>query len=415
MSWNKNSTVADFLVGAVLIIFAVAAYVVGGLGIWPGSDPSGQLASVDFVSQRHDSTAGFGQAADDTQDVVLSDSQLASIKVAVVEYRVFPIEKTAVGSIDFDQDMTVQVFAPYQGRIIDLFGNIGDQVKRGQPLFTIDSPDLLQAESSLIAAAGTLELQSRALARAKELYQTRAISQRELEQVVSDQQSAEGTLRASRDAVRIFGKTDMEIDRVIADRQVDSTLVVPSPIFGYITARNAAPGLFVQPGATPAPYMVADVSTMWLIANVAESDSPQLRPGQEVRADVMAYPNRTFGGKISTIGAAVDQNTHRLMVRSEIKDPQHVLRPGMFATFAIQTANPIRALAVPLDGVVREGDGTMTVWVTKDRRRFQRRAVQIGQQNSGYDQIIEGLQPGELVATEGALFLSNFFAAASPD
>ncbi len=142
----------------------------------------------------------------------LSDSQLASVKVEPVEDHEFPVEKEAVGSIDFDQDMSVQVFTPYQGRIIALFGSIGDDVKKGQTLFTIDSPDLLQAESTLIAAAGVLELTTRNLARLRELYKTLAVSQRDVDQATSDQQTAEGNLRAGRDAVRIFGKTDADID-----------------------------------------------------------------------------------------------------------------------------------------------------------------------------------------------------------
>jgi cobalt-zinc-cadmium efflux system membrane fusion protein len=84
----------------------------------------------------------------------------------------------------------------------------------------------------------------------------------------------------------------------------------------------------------------------------------------------------------------------------------------MFATFVIRTGAPVRSVAVPLDGVVREGDGTMTLWVTADRRRFTKRTVKVGLQQEGYRQIIEGVQPGELVATEGALFLSNALATA---
>ena len=98
--------------------------------------------------------------------------------------------------------------------------------------------------------------------------------------------------------------------------------------------------------------------------------------------------------------------------RSEVKDPQHKLLSGMFATFVIRTGDPVRSAAVPLDGVVREGDGTMTVWVTADRRRFTKRTVKIGLQHEGYRQILEGLQPGELVATEGAIFLSNMLTIA---
>src|SRR5215468_10169696 len=122
--------------------------------------------------------------------------------------------------------MSVQVFTPYAGRIIGLFASVGDDVKKGQTLFTIDSPDLLQAESSLIAAAGVLQFTTRHLARLKGLYAAQAVSQKEMEQSASEQQTAEGNLRAARDALRIFGKTDAEIDRIIGERMADPTLVV---------------------------------------------------------------------------------------------------------------------------------------------------------------------------------------------
>jgi cobalt-zinc-cadmium efflux system membrane fusion protein len=169
----------------------------------------------------------------------LSDSQLASVKVEPVGEREFPIEKESVGSIDFNEDMTLQVFTPYPGRIVGLTAKVGDDVQKGQTLFTIDSPDLLQAESTMIAAAGVLDFTTRNLARLRELYKTRAVSQKDMEQAVSDQQTAEGALRAARDSVRLFGKTEAEIDRIIAERKADPILVVPSPITGRITARNA--------------------------------------------------------------------------------------------------------------------------------------------------------------------------------
>jgi membrane fusion protein, heavy metal efflux system len=149
-----------------------------------------------------------------------------------------------------------------------------------------------------------------------------------------------------------------------------------------------------------------------MLANVAETDSPAFRLGQAVKVRVTAFPEREFDGKITTIGAMVDPNTRRVLIRSEVEDPQHELRSGMFATFVIRTGNPVRSVAIPLDGVVREGDGTMTVWVTADRRRFTRRTVKIGLQRDGYRQILEGLQIGELIATEGALFLSNMLTIA---
>ena len=409
-SERKHNALLIAALAAAVLIIAVGAY-------FAHSDDRSDSELADAgtaFAKAADSPRTTGAATTPAPDSVdLSDSQLASVKVGPVGEYVFPIEKTAVGSIDFNQEMAVQVFTPYQGRIVELFAKVGDEVKKGQTLFTIDSPDLLAAESTLIAAAGVLEFTTRNLARLKSLYSTRAVSQKDMEQAVSDQQTAEGNVRAGRDAVRLFGKTNAEIDSIIAKRMADPILVVPSPIAGRITARNAAPGLFVQPGSPPAPFSVADISTMWMLANVAESDSPAFKVGQPVKVRVMAFPDREFDGKISTISSTVDPATRRVWVRSEVADPQHELRAGMFATFTIRTGEPIRATAVPLDGVVREGDGTMTVWVTADRRRFTRRTVKIGLQRDGYRQIVEGLQPGELIATEGALFLSNALATAS--
>jgi membrane fusion protein, heavy metal efflux system len=354
---------------------------------------------------------GSGTAPADS--VELQESQMKSVKVETAGERDFPVEKSAVGSIDFNEELLTQVFTPNQGKIVGLFAKVGDEVKRGQTLFTIDSPDLLAADSNLIAAAGVLQLTTRNLTRLRSLYESRAVSQKDLEQAISDQQTAEGNLRAARDAVRIFGKTDAEIDRIVSERMADPTLVVPSPISGRVTARNAAPGLLVQPGNAPAPYTVADTSTMWMLANVAESDSPAFAVGQEVKVSVMAHPGRIFEGRISTIASTVDPTTHRVLVRSEIDDPKHELRSGMFANFIIRTGEPVRSVAVPLDGVVREGDGTMTVWVTADRRRFTKRTVKTGLQRESYYQILEGLEAGELVATEGALFLSNALTIAA--
>jgi membrane fusion protein, heavy metal efflux system len=390
-------------VGAVVFVIAAAILAL----IYGGESKSAVGATSTAEAATSDTTA---TAAVDPDSVNLSEAQLSAVKVEPIATRDFPIEKDAVGSIDFNEDMEVQVFTPYQGRIISLFADTGDDVKKGQTLFTIDSPDLLQAESTLIAAAGVLELTTRNLARLQELYATRAVSQHDLEQASSDQQTAEGNLRAARDAVRIFGKSDLDIDHIVAQRSADPTLVVASPINGRITTRNAAPGLFVQPGNAPAPYTVADVDTMWMLANVTETDSPAFHVGQQVQVQISAFPGRVFDGKVTTVGAIVDPNTRRVLVRSEISDPQHELRSGMFANFVISTGSPAHSPALPLDGVVREGDGTQTVWVTADRRRFTKRTVTIGDQRDGYRQILDGVHNGELAATDGAIFLSNMLA-----
>jgi membrane fusion protein, heavy metal efflux system len=347
------------------------------------------------------------------QSIELSDTQLKSIKVEPVGEYSFPQEKQAVGAIDFNQELLTQIFTPYQGRIIKAYATVGERVAKDQVLFTIDSPDLMQAESTLITTAGVLELTGKVLERQRNLLRQSAAAQKDYEQAVSDQQTAEGAYRAARAAVTVFGKTEAEIDKIVADRKIDQALVVNSPILGLITARNAAPGLLVQPGNPPPVYVVADTSTMWMLANIPEKDIADVKVGDEVVAAVSSFPGRTYRGKIVTVGASVDANTRRVSVRSEIENPNYELRAGMFANFTITVAPPKRATAVPQDAVVREGDGSMTVWVTNGRNRFTKRIVKIGAVRDGFTEIVEGLQPGEPIATEGSLFISNQFVNAA--
>jgi membrane fusion protein, heavy metal efflux system len=352
-------------------------------------------------------TTGRSAENNEAAFVDLTEKQTGSLKVGPLGTHQFAILKTAVGTIDFNENMLVQVFSQYPGKIIKAFYNVGDDVKQGDILFTIDSPDLLQAESTLLASAGVLELQKKNLARLSGLLKTGGSSQKDVDQATSDQQTAEGASKAAKDAVRIFGKSDEEIEQVVATRKIESTLKVPSPISGRVVTRNAAPGFLTQPGSAPPPFQVADVSTMWMIANVIETDAPAYKLGQEVRMTVPAYPDKIFTGHVTNLGSQIDPNSHRQLVRSEIDDPEHLLRSGMYASFVIRVGDPVTSLAVPAEGVVREGDGTMSVWVTTDSRRFVKRTVTTGIRQDGWVQILDGLQPGETVVTEGAVFLSN--------
>jgi len=386
------------------VVSVTAAAIIVATGLLESGCSRGQAANADTPAKSSSS------ASEATLD--LSPSQLNSIKIERLGSYEFPVEKDAVGNIDFDEDLSVQVFPAYQGTILKTFGELGARVQKDQPLYTIKSPDLIQAESNMIGAAATFELTNKELLRVQGLG---GIAEREKEQATSDQQTAEGALKAARDAVLVFGKTNAEIDQMIASRRIDPALVVRSPIAGKITYKVAQPGFLVQPGNVPAPYSVADVAIKWMLANVSETDVPLFHLGQPVQVKVMAYPDHAFQGKVSKIYETVDPNTHRVTIRSEIADPNDELRPGMLANFVIRVHNPVEATAIPANGVVREADGTMTAWVTTDRRRFEQRIIKIGLRNDDRVQVLEGLRRGELVVADGAVFLSNMLSAPPSD
>ena len=244
MRLDLRTTKLTAALAAALVLIAAGAcvgfFLMGGLAdesankVKGGGDHA-RSAGTFLTTVPFKFTAGadvFGSVSVDqiAAKVMAKETQLASIKVEPAAERLFPVEKEAVGSIDFNEEMSVQVFTNYPGRIIELFAQVGDEVTKGQRLFTIDSPDLIQAESTLISAAGVLDLTTRALNRAKGLFATHAIAQKDVEQATAEHQTAEGALKAARDNVRLFGKSDADIDRIIAERRLDPVLVIPSPI-----------------------------------------------------------------------------------------------------------------------------------------------------------------------------------------
>jgi cobalt-zinc-cadmium efflux system membrane fusion protein len=353
--------------------------------------------------------------------LTLSPPQMRLVVLARVELATFRDERIAFGQIALNDDLTTPVFPPYAGRVTRLYPRPGDAVKRGDILFEIDSPDLVQAEATLISAAGTrikarsqLELADRTLARQRALWRVQAAPLKDVEQAEADQRAAEsdaraadGALAAARDAVRIFGKTDAAIARIEAERRTDPTMPVYSPFAGTVIARKAGPGQLVQPSNSDPVYLIADVSTVWLIANVGELDVPAIHLGDAVAVRIAAYPDETFRAHITNIGAMIDPVTRRVTVRSEVEAAGYALKPQMFASFRISAdAAATTTAAVPATAVVREGDGSV-VWVARGPNRFEARRVERGIEQGGLVQIMSGVEAGETIVAEGAVFLSN--------
>ena len=373
------------------------------------------LAALGWLAfSKHPASAGGTQrpvpGAAGADAVNLNDQQARQVQVITAGTVAFAASIEAVGYVDFNQDRLAQIFSPYQGRVLAVDARAGDDVSQGQALFTVASPELVQAESALIATASMNALSGKILQRSRKLLAAQANAQKDLEQAVADQQTAQGNYLASRNALKIFGKSESAMDRIIATRKVDDALTVVSPFAGHVIARAVAVGSFVQPGAAAAAFSVADLSSVWVVANIAEADIADMRMGLPVTVSVAALPQLKLKGRISYIGSAADAVTHRISVHAQLDDPAHRLRPQMLATFTLQTATPTVSVAVPLNAVVREGDGTMTVFTTRDSHRFYRREVQLGLQQNGLDQVLVGLGQGEMLAGDGALFISNALA-----
>lgn len=346
----------------------------------------------------------------DPQTVAISAQQARQVSVSEVTQRDFAPRIDAVVYVDFDQDHTAQVGSAYAGRVREVFVQAGDKVTRGQQLFSLDSPDLAQAEATLVSTAAARSQTTLALVRAKGMAQVQANAPRDLEQAIADQQTAEGNYQAARRALQIFDKSEAEIERIAATHRVDGEWRIASPISGTVTARNIAPGDMLAANASPSPFSIADTDSLWLVANVAEADAIQLRVGERLTATLPALPGQSINARVDYASNSSDPATHRVMLRAVLHAPPTGLRPQMLVNYRITTAEPTRHAAVPADAVVRESTGAMVLFTTTDGLHFTRQAVQLGPLQDGYYPVLAGLPPHQRIAAEGALFLSNALA-----
>lgn len=342
--------------------------------------------------------------------VVITAEQAKQIKWGPVKTYEFQERREAVGIIDFDRNKTADIYSPYQGRINRVLVNASEDVKKGQILYTVVSPDAAQASASLLSTIGVLKTSNETLKRAKDLYEFKSISLKELELNISDQQTAEANFIAAKKTMYLFGFNDSEIDEIIKGRKVDVELNVRSPINGRVITKNAAPGQLVQPGVAPAPVVISDINQLWMVANIPESEVPFYRIGQNVIVSVQAYKDRLFPGKIVYVGDSIDPATRRLTIYASLEDKDHELKPQMLAGFTIELSKPETWPAVPLQALVRENNGLRSVWTTNNGTDFRRRLVRIGIVQADLVQILDGLEPGETIALNKALFLSNLYS-----
>ena len=352
--------------------------------------------------------------------VRVTNDQMHQLGIVKVELYPFRVQKLAIGQIAYNEDTSTAVLTPFPGRVTRLIAKIGDTVNRGDPLFEIDSPEVVQPQNDFIAAFSAmnkarsqLDLARIVEKRLKDLYEGKAAALKEYQQAQgqlvgaqNDMRSAEMSLEAARARLRIVGFTDAEVAALKDKGTVRRATPIPAPIDGTVIARKVGPGQYVRNDTGEALYVIADLSTMWLKAQVPEKEISSIRVGQDVEVKVSALPDRVLRARVTAINAATDATTRRVIVRSEIPNPEGALKSEMFASFKIATGDDEPAPSVPVQAVIREGDHAV-VWVEEEPMLFRRRKVTLGIEQEGRMQIREGLKAGELVAGRGAIFVDN--------
>jgi len=293
-------------------------------------------------------------------------------------------------------------------------------VKQGQPLFAIQASEFVQGQNDLVTAAAALSTAKAQLAlttaaekRQHALFDAEAAARKDWEQSQADLAAAQATLRSAETSLaavhnrlKILGKSDQEIEALQSAGKVNAEALVPAPIVGTVIARKVGLGQYIQSGASDPVYSIGDLSTVWLVANVREADAPLVKIGDAVSVHVLAFPGRTFRAKLSWVAPSVDTDTRRVAVRAEVENPDGALKPEMFATFAIRTGDDVNAPAVPQEAVVYEGDKAH-VWLLRDDGLMALREIQAGPVQDGMVEVQSGLDAGAKVVTAGSLFIDR--------
>jgi cobalt-zinc-cadmium efflux system membrane fusion protein len=349
-----------------------------------------------------------------------TDAEWASLAFEPATEQVFRAEHVTEGKIAVNEDSSTPIFSPYSGRVVKLLVKPSDVVTRGQELFVIEATDTVQALNDFITALSTtnsarskLNLAQINEKRQDDLYAGKAVplkdwqnAQNDLTTAQNDMRSAETALEAAHNRLHILGRSEEQIAAFQRNRQISGDTPIYSPIEGTVVQRKVGPGQFISTGASDPVFVIGDLSTVWLTAFVRESETADVRVGQDVDFKVLALPGRTFKAKIDYVSAAIDPTTRRLMVRATLDNKEGLFKPEMFANATIYSGADHKSVGVRKQALIYEGE-RVRLWVANDDKSLELREVQTGLINGDYVEIRTNLKPAEKVVVRGSLFIDR--------
>jgi len=358
-----------------------------------------------------DATAAPAPASQAPAGVVQLDSEsLRQIKVGQAQGEDAVDALTTTGRVQFAEDRIARILPPVSGQVQQLKVQVGDAVHGGEILFMLNSRDVAAAFADHTAAHRDLDLAQKTYAMTQDLFDHQAASKLSLQQAENDVAKDTARLRQSEQVLRVLG-VDMPEDP--DESSVAPRVPVRAPINGIVTQRSITEGQFVDAQSEPL-LTLADLSTVWVLADVFERNLRDISLGQRAAVTTTAYPDERFVARVAQIGNVVDPETHTVTVRFLVNNPHLRLKPGMFATASIElAASPAKGLTVPATAVFME-DGKSYSYVQTSPREFKRRQVSAVPDGGHRMRVIAGLGAGDRIVTDGVLLLRQEEAQAQP-
>ncbi|HEX5182643.1 MAG TPA: efflux RND transporter periplasmic adaptor subunit [Allosphingosinicella sp.] len=345
------------------------------------------------------SGGGGGDAADANSNapvgnVKLSADQLRRIHLFTVAPVAYHRTIAAPGTVDFDNDQATSVLSPFTGPVVRVLVALGQRVAKGQPLALVKSGDYAAAVDAYRKAMVTAANARRVADADKDLAAHNGISAREAAQAQTDAAGAEADRDAARQALVALNG---------AGRASSGAAIIRAPIAGTIVDKEVTPGQLLQAGSTQT-FTVANLSRVWVLAQVSNSDLGAIRAGDSATIDAGTAAG-SFLGRVDNVAASVDPNSRAVVARITLANPNGFLRKQMYVDVSIQSDKVSTGLLVPVSAVLRDDENLPFVYIALPDGSFARRHVSLGYRDSTRYEIVDGLKPGDRIVVDGAIFL----------
>lgn len=335
--------------------------------------------------------------------LVLTPEQKQNIHLYTVQPSAFGKTIEASGAVDFDNDHATSVLAPFSGPVTQILVQLGQRVSKGQALAVVSSPDFSAAVSAYSKALATARNARRLADADKDLSAHEGIASRETAQAQTDAANADADRDAARQALVALSVDPGTIRSIEAGRQVTrSSGVIRAPVSGTVVERLITPGQLLQAGTTPS-FTVANLSRVWVLAQLASTDVGSVRVGD--RAEIDPGTGSKLFGTVDNISALVDPDTRSVTARVVVDNPGGLLKKQMYVGVRIQSRREGTGLLVPVSAILRDDENLPFVYVVKPDGSYARQHVTLGPRTGDQFDVSDGLQPGMKIVVDGAIFL----------
>jgi membrane fusion protein, heavy metal efflux system len=379
MNWRKDNTrwllwIALTAASAILIMLA-------------GCEGAGQHAST-------------AKSSNNPELFTIPPEQMSHVQVLEVQPTTLTRMLRLTGAVAYNGFRTTPVITQVSGPVSRVVVVPGQHVHQGDPMLYVASPDYSQLRTNYLKAKEAYALAQKANARAKDLFEHKAIAEQNVEQAQTAEMQAYGDLASAQAALKVLGITDPDS---LVQGPPSFEVPVKAPISGLVVEQDVAAGQLLQPGTTQC-FMISDTTSVWVLVNVYQKDLPYVHVGDAVTIQTDSY-SQAFHGRISYVAASLDPNTRTLQARIDTGNPGEKLKKDMYVTASVSAGTLPNAIALPDAAILRDSENQPFVYTATSANQFGRRTVTLGESLNGQTEVTTGLKPGDQVIGDGSLFL----------